>query len=315
MAEAPALGRLERDDGCEAADEGEEAAAGDDGEQAASGEVIPPMLARVGSPWSSESSSSSIRGDLRRQRSPGFGAARQRVAPLSVSLFATSPPAIGVDSEPPSPMPTGSEAAGAMRWPLSLRLATPSSSCSAALYRASTPGTPLPDRGDLRLIAGDVSAILFDFDGTLTATPGDMAVRCRKSQELRERAPLLEPRLRGLRDSGILLGIITKSSEATVRGALAAAELTELFAGPIHAKASGFEGKAGCIEDLVRMGGLRSLGAEGWRRVVLVDDDVMELDRARARGIQTYAAPSEGGLQKEDFDEIYRGLGLPLCEA
>jgi len=192
--------------------------------------------------------------------------------------------------------------------PRCLSLATPSSSSSVSVKRLLTPGTPLPDRADLRIIVGDVGAVLFDFDGTLTASPGDRAQRCRKQVELRERAPLLAPRLRALRDAGLVLGIISKSSEATIGGALDGAGLAGFFDGPLLARAVGLEGKAGFITDLVGRGSLRDITDE--KQVLLVDDDLRELERARARNIQTYAAPTEGGLREEDFDAIFDGLGL-----
>jgi len=172
------------------------------------------------------------------------------------------------------------------------------------------PDTPDPQRCDMKLIAGDVAAIMFDFDGTLTASPGDHAQRSRKQIELLERSPLLAPRLKRLRESGIILGIISKSSECTIRGALQEAGLTELFNGPLIFKAVGLEGKAGFINDLVQHERFNWCGPSDIARVLLVDDDVRELDRARQRGIQTYASPSDGGLQEEDFDQIFAGLGL-----
>jgi FMN phosphatase YigB (HAD superfamily) len=173
-----------------------------------------------------------------------------------------------------------------------------------------SPDTPLPQASEFKSVSGSVAAILFDFDGTLTATPGEHAFRSQKHVEIRERAPLLAPRLKALRDAGICLGIISKSSELTIRCALGEAALMDLFDGPLVANAVGFEGKAGFIEELVRTGALAQLGQEGNSRVLLVDDDVRELVRARQCGIQTYAAPKDGGLQQADFDEIFRGLGL-----
>lgn len=233
--------------------------------------------------------------------SSGFQALRARRCPGSLASTNTGPE-IATDGLTPA----GNDGA---RRPFSVAsLATPSSSSSA--HYKITPGTPLPERSDLKLIVGDVGAIIFDFDGTLTATPGDSAVRWKKQEELKERATFLRPRLQRLVEAGITLGIMTKSSERTVTEALENAELTELFEGPIVAKAIGFEGKAGHIEELAQTGRLKNLGAEGAKRVVLVDDDVLELDRARGKGIQTYAAPQEGGLQVEDFEEIFRGVGL-----
>lgn len=192
-----------------------------------------------------------------------------------------------------------------------LSLKTPSSCNSATMRPADqTPCSPDPARADLRIIEGDVQAIMFDFDGTLTATVGEAAQRSRKQVELQSRAPMLRPRLQFLRDAGMLLGIISKSSELTIRCAIREAGLGDLFDGPIVAKAVGFEGKAGFIADLVEAGTLGDLGPDGLTRVLLIDDDVRELDRACKRGIQTYAAPPEGGLQDEDFDEIVASLGL-----
>jgi len=222
--------------------------------------------------------------------------------------FAPSPTVIDADG---GLLPI--EEAGA-RHKLQMTLATPSSCASASRRQtwALSPSTPDAERSDLKLIRGDVGAILFDFDGTLTATPGDSAARSQKDEELVERAGLLGPFLAALRDAGITLGIISKSSEATIRGALESAALAPLFDGPIVAKAVGFEGKAGFIEELVCSGALQHLGQDGLHRVLLIDDDVRELDRARLQGIQTHPAPENGGLQAEDFDEILSRLDLEL---
>mmetsp|Transcript_2307 Transcript_2307/g.6833 ORF Transcript_2307/g.6833 Transcript_2307/m.6833 type:complete len:373 (-) Transcript_2307:291-1409(-) len=189
-----------------------------------------------------------------------------------------------------------------------LALKTPTS-CRTPHYVLS-PTTPDPMRSDLVFLTGDVGAILFDFDGTLTASPGDAAQRCQKQVELVERAPMLAPRLRALHEAGFVLGIISKSSRMTIDSALQEARLAEYFTGPLLGKAVGFEGKAGFIADLVEVGELHDLGVSRACRVLLVDDDVRELERARAHGIQTYAAPRTGGLQEEDFDAIFAHLGL-----
>lgn len=202
-----------------------------------------------------------------------------------------------------------------------LFIATPSPCSSRAFACIPTTSTPLPDRETLKMIAGDVKVIFFDFDGTLTASPGDQALRCRKQTELCARAPLLASRLLALREAGIMLGIISKSTEKTINGALHSAGLAELFNGPLFAKAVSFDGKAGFIEEFVHGNSCHdfpdSLRPDSLHRVMLVDDDVFELDRARLRGIQTYAAPIEGGLQEQDFDQIFLGLGLPrkLCRS
>eukprot|EP00428_Durinskia_dybowskii_P022546 CAMPEP_0170206678 /NCGR_PEP_ID=MMETSP0116_2-20130129/2905_1 /TAXON_ID=400756 /ORGANISM="Durinskia baltica, Strain CSIRO CS-38" /LENGTH=171 /DNA_ID=CAMNT_0010457113 /DNA_START=19 /DNA_END=533 /DNA_ORIENTATION=- len=104
-------------------------------------------------------------------------------------------------------------------------------------------GDALPDRDDLRAIMGRVDVIIFDFDGTLTATPGDRQVRSRKSVEICERAGLLRPRLQALREAGCMLGVMSKSTQATVRDALAAGGIDALFDAPVVGKALGFEGK------------------------------------------------------------------------
>jgi len=230
---------------------------------------------------------------------PGIAARRQRRLPSGFLELASSPVATCPEVR---------------RKPRCLTLKTPSSCASASCKAERTPCTPDPMRSDLRAIVGDVGAVLFDFDGTLTALPGGAGRPRRRQAELRERAPMLEPRLRALRDAGVVLGIVSKSSEFTIRCALSEAGLLELFDGPIVAKAVGFEGKAGFIEELVRTGSLSHLGPDGLPRVLLVDDDVRELERARVKGIQTYAAPADGGLQEEDFDEIFLGVGLDIME-
>jgi len=191
-------------------------------------------------------------------------------------------------------------------------LATPSSTRSAAAYRyVLTPTTPDLHRDGFRLVDDELDIVFFDFDGTLTATPGESATQHgRKKAELKERADMLRPRLQGMIDAGLLLGIMSKSTENTIREALEFAELTDLFQGPIVGKALDFEGKAGIIAKMHQSGKL-SLGEEGLSRVLLVDDDVRELDRCRDHGIQTFAAPEDGGLLDSDFDEIFVFLSLP----
>uniref|UniRef100_A0A7S4QFX1 Uncharacterized protein n=1 Tax=Alexandrium monilatum TaxID=311494 RepID=A0A7S4QFX1_9DINO len=228
---------------------------------------------------------------------PGIPARRQRRLPSRCLEMVQSPKCDEASPDKVRRMP---------RRLLSLKTPT---SC-ASVRHDRTPCTPDPTRAELRVIEGDVRVVMFDFDGTLTATSGEAAQRSRKQVELELRAPMLRPRLQRLRDAGMLLGIISKSSELTIRCAIREAGLDGLFEGPIVAKAIGFEGKAGFIVDLVEAGSLGDLGPGGLQRVLLVDDDVRELDRARARGIQTYAAPLEGGLQEEDFGEIMACLGL-----
>jgi len=176
-----------------------------------------------------------------------------------------------------------------------------------------TPRTPEPVREDLKSLVGDVAVIFFDFDGTLTATPGTLAKRqSQKVAELTERASFLSPRLAALRNAGILLGIISKSTAFTIQDALQAAGLSEYFTGPIVGQAVGLEGKAGFIEQLALTGSLPPLPSElaSVCRVLLVDDDVLELDMARDMGVQTFPAPAAGGLQDEHFEEIFTRLDV-----
>eukprot|EP00931_Biecheleriopsis_adriatica_P103164 TRINITY_DN78037_c0_g1_i1.p1 TRINITY_DN78037_c0_g1~~TRINITY_DN78037_c0_g1_i1.p1 ORF type:complete len:337 (+),score=61.89 TRINITY_DN78037_c0_g1_i1:65-1075(+) len=191
----------------------------------------------------------------------------------------------------------------------SLALATPSSCRSCHFKAVLTPRTPDPPREDFHLITGEVRVIFFDFDGTLTTTPGGAALRCNKQADLCERAPFLTPHLQKLRDQNITLGVISKSSIVTVRSALQAAGLDTFFEDDLLiGKATSLEGKAGVIEDLLGSGAINPLGLEDSDKVLLVDDTVFELELASARGMQTYAAPVEGGLQASDFEAIFEGL-------
>jgi hypothetical protein len=103
--------------------------------------------------------------------------------------------------------------------------------------------TPHPTRDEQQRIVGGVRAVLFDFDGTLTATPGDRAARKFKIAELKERAPLLEPWLRRLRDASLTLGILSKSSEETILSALRQAGLREVFNGPSSQRQLAWRGR------------------------------------------------------------------------
>eukprot|EP00928_Gymnodinium_smaydae_P053368 TRINITY_DN37376_c0_g1_i1.p1 TRINITY_DN37376_c0_g1~~TRINITY_DN37376_c0_g1_i1.p1 ORF type:complete len:389 (+),score=50.87 TRINITY_DN37376_c0_g1_i1:27-1169(+) len=180
--------------------------------------------------------------------------------------------------------------------------------------------SPAPDRNTFRKQPRGVAVVIFDFDGTLTATPGHRASRGSKATELRARANLLGPRLAALRDAGAMLGIISKSTEVTVRDALASAGLAAHFDGPIVGKAVGFEGKAGFIMSLLAQGALsqapRAAGSGRGRgspeHILLVDDDVLELERAAARGIQVYGAPADGGLVDDDLQAIVASVRKPL---
>jgi phosphoglycolate phosphatase-like HAD superfamily hydrolase len=166
-------------------------------------------------------------------------------------------------------------------------------------------------------LEGEVAMIFFDFDGTLTATAGGLVKRqSQKVAELVERASFLAPRLSALRDAGILLGIISKSTAFTVRKALEGAGLSEYFTGPIVGQAVGLEGKAGFIEQLAAGGSLPPLTSEEASicRVLLVDDDLFELELARNMGVQTFPAPAEGGLQDEHFAEIFTRLGVHCAQ-
>lgn len=192
----------------------------------------------------------------------------------------------------------------------------PSTESFSSMLSLSMPNSPTPSRHNFKQIVGGVTVIFFDFDGTLTATPGDQAARRQKRVELCNRAPMLRSQLHALYKAGVLMGIISKSTETTICNALEAAGLAGLFDAPVLGKAIGFDGKAGFIEDMARKGTLcspkhRFCRPAGTHQVLLVDDDVFELERARARGIQVYAAPEEGGLQMEDFGVILGGVGLP----
>mmetsp|Transcript_42945 Transcript_42945/g.124174 ORF Transcript_42945/g.124174 Transcript_42945/m.124174 type:complete len:496 (+) Transcript_42945:146-1633(+) len=238
---------------------------------------------------------------------PGVCTRRVR---LSLPTFGDSTPNSPSDcANVPATHEASSHGAGPRKF--QLKLATPSS-CTSAVHRyPMTPTTPDPARDGFKFIDDELDVVFFDFDGTLTETPGEAATqRWEKKTELQNRASMLRPRLEGLREAGLLLGIISKSTEQTIRESLDSAGLSDLFEGPVVGKALGFEGKAGFIVDMHRSGRIQ-LGSGGLSRVLLIDDDVRELDRARERGIQTFAAPPEGGLQECDFDEIFVCLNLP----
>ncbi|CAK0860510.1 unnamed protein product [Prorocentrum cordatum] len=181
----------------------------------------------------------------------------------------------------------------------------------SATVSANFSGLTDPRRTTQKQVSGGVSAIMFDFDGTLTATPGDRSARRYKIAELKERSGMLRPWLERLGGAGIVMGIISKSTEDTILTALGVAGLLELFQGPIVGKAVGFEGKAGFIEALCETGLLSTLrpGISA-RSVLLVDDDILELNRCREHGIQTYPAPLDGGLQDDEFREVCLLLGI-----
>merc|ERR1719387_1480500 len=104
---------------------------------------------------------------------------------------------------------------------------------------------------------GGITVIFFDFDGTLTATPGEQAVRAHKRKDLCNRAAMLSTQLWALRQAGATLAIVSKSTETTIRDALGAADLQALWNGPIVGKAVGLNGKVGFIEELVHRGKLQ----------------------------------------------------------
>lgn len=184
-------------------------------------------------------------------------------------------------------------------------------SLSQAISYAPTAVSSQPDRGDLSAIDGDVEVIFFDFDGTLTETPGTRASHASKMAELNARTSLLRPRLERLREAGLMLAVVSKSTEQTICSALQETGLMELINGPIIGKAAQLDGKAGVIQCLYEEGGsLEHLGAEAWAKALLIDDDISELVWARDIGMQTFAAPPQGGLQEDDFDELFRALGL-----
>lgn len=171
--------------------------------------------------------------------------------------------------------------------------------------------TPKCDRAGLINLKGGAQVVFFDFDGTLTATPGDRAKRPTKTKELCARAPMLKRYLQKMREADIIIGIISKSTEGTIKACLEAAEMSDLFNGPIVGKAVGFDGKPGFIKDFCEEDGpLAHLGLDNLHLVLLVDDDISELERCRECGIQTYPPPEEGGLQEADLDKILEGIGL-----
>jgi len=189
-------------------------------------------------------------------------------------------------------------------------LVSPASSSAKSFRCVLTPRTPTVDRRLLKCLKKEVAVIFFDFDGTLTASPGDRAHRFQKQGELCERAPMLSPWLRSLQRAGICLGIASKSTEQTIRSALEGAKMSDIFGGPLISRAVGFEGKAGFIEEAVTIGSLKHLGLQGLHQVALIDDDTFELECAQEKGIQTYPAPRDGGLQDADFVEILYCLNL-----
>mmetsp|Transcript_30876 Transcript_30876/g.84740 ORF Transcript_30876/g.84740 Transcript_30876/m.84740 type:complete len:378 (+) Transcript_30876:91-1224(+) len=247
------------------------------------------------------------------ERLPGSPAKTQRRRPNFLT-FVPSPRAPFAEGTPRTPA-DGTTISSRMLQPPRPFLLTPSVCSSAPASPIFCAGTPEPQRCEFRHFTSDVSTVLFDFDGTLTATPGDRAPRRQKHVELCERAPLLAPHLKGLRDAGLTIGIVSKSTEQTIRSALQEAGLNELFNGPIVGRALGLEGKVGFIQDLLRTGNLGDSSTKEnedaeLRRILLVDDDVFELERARAKGLQTYAAPTEGGLQEAHLNELLVGLGF-----
>lgn len=194
-------------------------------------------------------------------------------------------------------------------------LRTPSETSTPRVLRdLECVGTPEPPRADLKAVKGEVRVVYFDFDGTLTATPGPACGgggvggghAARASSELCERKRLLEPFLEALcsEEGGCALGIISKSTKNTIQRALREAGLEKYFKAPLVDKAVGFEGKAGFLEDLISESQSTSFPADKMHQVLLVDDDLRELARASAKGAQTFPAPPEGGLQKVDLVEL-----------
>eukprot|EP00929_Paragymnodinium_shiwhaense_P015627 TRINITY_DN123726_c0_g1_i1.p1 TRINITY_DN123726_c0_g1~~TRINITY_DN123726_c0_g1_i1.p1 ORF type:complete len:409 (+),score=83.78 TRINITY_DN123726_c0_g1_i1:162-1388(+) len=260
----------------------------------------------------------------------GRGRRRFRPKPLGAMDFATAPasPYDDDDDERSSSVPCRPSTCTGSKGPTLFHadgLSKPSWSPTSGSTRGSPqsprsmPSTPAPSRDEFASIDGGVCVVFFDFDGTLTATPGERAsTHGGKKADLCRRAAMLKPRLRELREAGATLGIISKSSENTIRDALQAADLAgcSFWGNRIIGNAVGFDGKVGFIEELAMQGLLPGLtgrrgfgiGPSRWTvvrgRILLVDDDVMELGRARHGGLQAYAAPEDGGLREEDFDVI-----------
>jgi len=268
-----------------------------------------------------------INSNCSQERSSRQMYARFRPAPMSTPRESLGPDDAGDSSATQSPLCTARKHRDGVR-PRCLSIlsgstlgmltsdvdAANSPCCNMALL---SPGTPTPNREEFRHIESGVTLVMFDFDGTLTATPGDLAARPQKHAELRQRAAMLGPRLQALQEAGATLGIISKSTESTVRDAVQAAGLSAHFQGPIVGKAISFEGKAGIIDDLAQTGALAGFQSAGLveqaacHRVLLVDDDVMELERARCAGLQAYAAPPKGGLQEQDFEVMRLAIESP----
>lgn len=60
-------------------------------------------------------------------------------------------------------------------------------------------------------------------------------------------------------------------------------------------------------------GPLEHIGPGRLHRILLVDDDVFQLKKARDIGIQGFAAPKEGGLREEDLDLLIKSVCCPRC--
>jgi len=189
------------------------------------------------------------------------------------------------------------------------------SAAFATLTNVGVMQSPAARPHEVRHIEGDVAAVIFDFDGTLTCTPGDRSDRRTKMKEMMERAVVLKPWLQALRDADVTLGIMSKSTQDTVCTALEQAGMRDMFDGPVMGKAVGFDGKVGFIKELCQKSGLKGLGPNDVHRVLLIDDDMSELVRAREWGVQTYPAPEDGGLQIEDLAEILKAMKIsePPC--
>jgi serine/threonine protein kinase len=167
----------------------------------------------------------------------------------------------------------------------------------------------------MKIQLGNTLLIMFDFHGTLTATPGGKTSHTVDQDELKERASLLRPWLQRMRDVGADLGIASKGSRPRIKSALEFAGLDGLFNGPLLCGARGVFGKAGVIEQCFSEGIFKNLGPDDIDGVVLVDDDMYELTRAAKQGMQIYAAPEKGGLQEEDLLDIFCSLTSPQSQS
>lgn len=147
-----------------------------------------------------------------------------------------------------------------------------------------------------------VKIIFFDFDGTLTNTPGGEGAN--PLRELKERTPLLTKYLTLLGEAGILVGILSKRRTDDLRSYLATTKLTRFFTTTVEVPTSSLGGKVSEIQKELEGKYLVDENA------ALVDADYDELKLARGAGVHTYPAPKQGGLTESDFEAIMHMIGV-----